>query len=121
MEKILLIDDEAFIKKMLKKLLETHNYEVLLAANGAEGIKLFNEHRPALIITDLIMPEQEGLETIMEIRNLNPDVKIIAMSGGGIKDPKFYLELAGKFGANHSFSKPIDNNKLLSTVKELLA
>lgn len=121
MAKILLIDDEAPVRKMLKKFFETNDYEVLIAENGVEGIELFYEHRPRIVITDLIMPEKEGLETIREIRDLNPDVKIIAISGGGIQDPTLYLELAKKFGAQYSFSKPIDNNKLLSTVKELLA
>jgi DNA-binding response OmpR family regulator len=121
MVKILIIDDEAPIRKMLKKLLERNDYEVLEASDGNQGIKLFNEHEPDLIITDLIMPDKEGLETIRELKKSNPDVPIIAISGGGITDPKMYLNLASKFGAVRTFAKPVDNDILLSTIKEILA
>ena len=121
MVKILIIDDEAPIRKMLKKLLERNEYEVLEAVNGNQGIKLFNEQDPDLIISDLIMPEKEGLETIRELKKLNPDVPIIAISGGGIQDPKMYLDLASKFGAIRTFAKPVDNEILLSTIKEILS
>jgi len=121
MLKILIIDDEAPVRKMLKKLFERNDYEVLEAANGIQGLKLFNEQHPDLIISDLIMPEKEGLETIRELKKLNPDVRIIAISGGGITDPKMYLDLASKFGAVRTFSKPIDNEILLSAIKEILS
>jgi YesN/AraC family two-component response regulator len=88
MVKILIIDDEAPIRKMLKQLLERNEYEVLEAVNGNQGIKLFNEQDPDLIISGLIMPEKEGLETIRELKKSNPDVPIIAISGGGIQDPR---------------------------------
>ncbi len=120
MKKILIIDDEAFIRKMLGKMLAKNNYEVMDAPDGVQGMKRFKEQAPDLIITDLIMPEKEGLETIREIKKLDPKVKIIAMSGGGVVDPEMYLELARKFGAQYSFTKPIDNKALLSKVKQLL-
>lgn len=120
MEKILIIDDEAPIRKMLKKLFENNNYEIMDACNGKLGVDLFKEYEPDLIITDLIMPEKEGLETIREIRRINPDVKIIAISGGGVNKPEMYLDLAKKFGAHHSFAKPVNNKELLLTVKNLL-
>ena len=121
MLKILIIDDEAPVRKLLKKLFEKNNYEVLEAANGIQGIKLFNEQHPDLIISDLIMPEKEGLETIREIKKSNPDVPIIAISGGGLADPKIYLNIARNLGAVRTFSKPIDNEILLSTIKEILS
>jgi YesN/AraC family two-component response regulator len=120
MTKILIIDDETHIRKMLKNLFERNGYETIAAEDGIQGIKLFKEHRPDLIITDLIMPEKEGLETIKEIKKLNPDTKIIAMSGGGVVDPETYLNIAKKFGAQYSFSKPIDNEELLLAVQNLL-
>ncbi len=120
MKKILIIDDEALIRKMLGKLFEKNGYEVLAAHNGNQGIQLFKDHDPDLVVTDLIMPEKEGMETIRDIRKLNPEVKIIAISGGGVVDPELYLTLARKFGAQYSFSKPIDNEKLLLAVKALL-
>jgi YesN/AraC family two-component response regulator len=121
MKKILIIDDEASFLKMLKKLFEKNGYEVIGARDGNQGIKLFKEHSPDIIITDLIMPGKEGLETIREIKALNASIKIIAMSGGGVGNPEMYLEIAKKFGAQHSFRKPINNETLLLTVKKLLS
>jgi len=121
MPKILIIDDEALIRKMLKKFLEMNGFQIIVAENGSKGIALFNAHHPDLIITDIIMPEKEGLEIIQEIRKTNPHIQIIAISGGGAVDPELYLDLAKKFGAQHSFSKPIDNEKLLRTIKKILS
>ncbi|MBC2705829.1 response regulator [Desulfobacula sp.] len=121
MKQILIIDDEASIRKMLKKLFEKNGYAVIDAQDGSQGVKLFKEHEPDLIITDLIMPEKEGLETISEIKKINPDTKIIAMSGGGVVEPEMYLDLAKNFGAQYSFNKPIDNEALLAAVKHLMS
>ncbi len=106
---------------MLRKLLVKNGYEVIEAQNGNQGIVLFNDHNPDVVITDLIMPEKEGLETIGKLKKLNPDVSVIAISGGGMTDPKMYLDLASKFGAVYTFSKPVDNDILVSTINELLA
>ena len=119
MTKILLIDDEKSILKMLKKLLELNNYDVAVAENGNEGIKLYQKFTPDIVVTDLIMPDKEGLETIRELKEIDPDVKIIAMSGGGNSDPKMYLSFAEQFGAAKVLKKPIDNDKLLSAINEL--
>ena len=120
MTKILIIDDEEPIRKMLRMLLEKNGYDVMDAHNGIQGVKLFKEHGPDIIITDLIMPDKEGLETIREIKKINPNIKIIAMSGGGVVDPDIYLDMAKKFGAQYSFAKPVNNDELLSTIKKLL-
>jgi DNA-binding response OmpR family regulator len=120
MLKILLIDDEKAITKMLKKFLESHDYEVITAGDGVQGVALYKEHHPDLVITDLIMPEKEGLETIGELKQIDPAVKIIAMSGGGINTPETYLFLAKKFGAITTFEKPIDNEELLAEVRSIL-
>ncbi len=121
MKKILIIDDEPPIPKMLKKLLEKNSYQVLEASDGKQGIESYKEHDPDLIITDLIMPEKEGLETIGQLKKLNPNVKIVAISGGGVNDPKMYLHLAENLGAIKAFSKPIDNEILISAIKEILS
>jgi len=121
MAMILIMDDEAQVRKMLKKVLEKNGYDVIEAVNGNQGIKLYEQLLPDLIITDLIMPEKEGLESIRELKKINPDVKIIAMSGGGIADPKVYLNLATKLGAVHTFAKPVENEILVSTIKELIS
>ena len=121
MSKILIIDDEAPVRKMLKKLLERNEFDVIEAIDGNQGIKMYHEERPDLIITDLIMPGKEGLESIRELKKIYPHVQIIAISGGGFVDPKMYLDLASKLGAVRTFAKPVDSDILLSTIKELLA
>ena len=117
MSKILIIDDDLLVRKMLTKLLKKNGYAVITAVDGKNGIELFNQHRPNLIITDLIMPEKEGLEIIREIKKLGPNVHIIAISGGGTIEPILYLDLAIKLGADQAFSKPIDTDALLSAIK----
>lgn len=120
MKKILIIDDEPPIRKMLTKLLMKNGYDVIEAEDGKSGTRLCNQYYPDLIITDLIMPEKEGLETIRELKKTNPTIEIIAISGGGLNDPKMYLNMALKFGAVRSFEKPVDNELLLSAIKEIL-
>ncbi len=121
MPTILLIDDEAPLRKMLRTLLERNGFQVLEAPDGRHGVALYKAHHPDLVITDLIMPEKEGLEVIRELKVLDPDVKIIAVSGGGIVDPVMYLKLAENFGAQYALSKPISNKDLLSIINTLLA
>ncbi len=120
MKKILIIDDEELIRKMLTKFLEKNGYKVMVTHNGDQGIKLFKEIEPDIIITDLLMPDKEGLETIIEIKKIDPDVKIIAISGGGKGDPKMYLNLASKLGANRTFTKPVDTDVLLVAIEEII-
>ena len=81
MGKILIIDDEPYILLMLKKMLEKAGYEVDLAANGQKGMELFEKNKTDLVITDIIMPDKEGIETIIELRSAFPNVKIISISG----------------------------------------
>ncbi|RLD52165.1 MAG: response regulator [Bacteroidetes bacterium] len=119
MERILVIDDEPHILLMVKKMLERAGYEVDLASNGSEGLRLFNKIRPALVITDIIMPEKEGLETIREMRRIRSDLKIIAMSGGGKISADNYLETAKIFGASRLILKPFSQKQLLTYVEEL--
>ena len=121
MFKILIIDDEPSIRKMLRRLLEKNNFEVIDAENGNEGIRLFREHEPDLVITDLLMPDKEGLETIREIKEIEPDAIIIAITGGGMAAPEMYLRLAKQLGAHHAFSKPLENDELLSTIQAILS
>ena len=120
MPTILLIDDEAPLRKMLKILLERNGFQVLEAPDGHHGVALYKAHHPDLVITDLIMPEKEGLEVIRELKAFDPNIKIIAVSGGGIVDPMMYLKLARQFGAQYALSKPISNTDLLSTINSLL-
>mgnify|MGYP001553555652 CR=1 FL=1 len=120
MAKILIIDDEQPIRRMLSTLFERNGYEVLTASDGNKGLAATREFNPDLIITDLLMPEKEGLETIKEIREIDTEVKIIAISGGGVVQPEMYLKLAEKVGADMSMTKPVDNATLISSVKQLI-
>jgi YesN/AraC family two-component response regulator len=105
---------------MFGQILRREGYEVVEALNGKAGLKLYRENPTDLIITDLIMPEKEGLETIMELRRDFPDVKIIAISGGGKIDGEEYLFMAQKFGVQRTFAKPVARADLLKAVRELL-
>lgn len=118
--RILVIDDEEEVREILKQMLELDGYEVLTAENGNQGLKLFRKHQIDLVITDIIMPEKEGIETIIELRNEKSDVKIISISGGGRINPIDYLAMAKKLGAIKSFTKPFERKKLLKAVEELL-
>ena len=120
MKRILIIDDETNILLMLKKMLERAGYEIDLASNGEEGLRLFSNASFDLVITDIIMPEKEGLETIREMRKMQPEMKIIAMSGGGKISADNYLETAKIFGASRIMEKPFTQQAMVSTVKELL-
>jgi DNA-binding response OmpR family regulator len=120
MQKILIIDDEPHILLMLKKMLERVGYEIEIATSGIEGIKLFKESGSDLVITDIIMPEKEGLETIREMRRIKSDLKIIAMSGGGKVSADNYLHIARIFGAAKSIAKPFTQKEMVSAVQSLL-
>lgn len=100
--------------------LEAHGYEVKDADDGRAGLRLFRENPTDLIITDLIMPEKEGIETISEVKGEFPDVKIIAISGGGRFGPAGYLDIAKAIGAEKTFTKPIELKELIHAVEELI-
>ena len=120
MAKILVFDDEPSILLMIKKMLEKEGHEVDIALNGREGIELFEKNKPDLLITDILMPEKEGLETILELRRKYPELKIIAISGGGRIGPDGYLPSAKLFGADMVFQKPLIQKEFLLAVSILL-
>jgi DNA-binding response OmpR family regulator len=120
MHRILIIDDDHHILLMIKKMLERAGFEVDLASNGDEGLKIFKKLSFDLVITDIIMPEKEGLETIREMKRLRSDLKIIAMSGGGKVSSDNYLNTAKIFGATKIMTKPFTQNQMVSAVRELL-
>jgi DNA-binding NtrC family response regulator len=120
MERILVIDDEQQIRSMLRLMLERDGYEVVEAPDGIEGIKAYRQKPADLIITDLIMPNKDGIGMIIELQKEFPDVKIIAMSGGGLNKPEGYLKGATKLGAACTLTKPIDREKMLRAVKNII-
>ena len=120
MARILIIDDESQIRSMLRLMLERVGYEVVEAPDGIEGIRKYREKPADLIITDLIMPNKDGIGMIIDLKKEFPKVKIIAMSGGGVNRPEGYLDGAKKLGANRTLTKPIDREQMLMAVKETL-
>ncbi len=120
MGRILVIDDEETVLEVVQQILERHGYDVLLTDDGDEGIRLCREEEVDLVITDVIMPNKEGLEIILELRRNFPNVKVIAMSGGGHIGPNEYLDLAAKMGAQRTLNKPFVMNDLLIAVREVL-
>ena len=116
---VLVIDDEPQIRDLLSSILEMEGYTVLVAADGRQGVELYRRQPADVVMTDMIMPEQEGIETIRELLRLNPEVKVVAMSGGGRLEPDTYLELAKRMGAAHTLTKPFSIQDVVETVKQL--
>jgi DNA-binding response OmpR family regulator len=121
MAKILVIDDEPSILIMIKKMLEREGHLVDTAANGRVGTELFEKNNHDLIITDIIMPQKEGLEIILELRKKHPKLKIVAISGGGRIGPEGYLPSAKLFGADMVFQKPLVKNEFVEAISKLLS
>lgn len=120
MAKILIIDDDELVRATLKRVLRGSDHEVLTAFDGRHGLAVFAQEPADLVITDIIMPDQEGLETIREIRRQAPDTKIIAISGGSRLGNIDYLEMAQKLGAAEILNKPFDPTALLAGIARCL-
>lgn len=120
MSAILIIEDDRELREMLKTALLRKEYTVIEAENGKEALIHFKPGVTDLVITDLIMPEQDGLEVIMKIRELKHGIKVIAISGGGKAGPESYINLAKALGADAVYSKPFSINDLISKIDELL-
>ena len=118
--RIMVIDDDDQMRVLLRQVMEWAGYEVVEAEDGREGMQIQRRQPADLVITDLIMPEQEGLETIGLLRKEFPRTRIIAISGGGRIGPEAYLPAAQELGADRVFSKPFDVRELAGAVKELL-
>jgi DNA-binding response OmpR family regulator len=120
MAKILIIDDEPQIRGVLRKALERAGHEVREAGDGLKGITSFRQEPADLVITDILMPDKEGLESIQELKALRPGLRIIAVSGGIPSAPMDVLAVARTFGASRTFWKPFDLATLLAAVEDEL-
>lgn len=120
MPRILLIDDDPTIQKVFSQFLTSRGYDVFQAENGRIGLQMMRENRPDLIITDIMMPEMDGLEILLKIRESNDDVPVIAISGGMRALPINFLQQAKLFGAHHVFEKPVPLGVLLEKILDLL-
>lgn len=120
MARLLLIDDMVSVRKLLANALTDAGHEVVQAGDGAEGLKLIRQGGIDLVITDLIMPGKDGIETIIELRRDYPALPILAMSGGGRVDSNTYLALARRLGVAKTIAKPFRPEHLVSEVAEIL-
>lgn len=120
-KKVLVIEDDTLTRITLCKLFTKMNYEPVEACNGFGGIKLFRSHKPDVVITDLLMPDKEGLSTISEIRAISKSVPIVAMTSGGSTHNMNFLGIARELGANHTLSKPFKPDEIFQLLQALEA
>jgi DNA-binding response OmpR family regulator len=120
--RLLVIDDDNLVRAALTDMLQTAGFEVVTASNGRLGLELLNTTPVDAIITDILMPEQEGLETIREARQRFPDIRILAISGGGAGGGETQLlRFAESFGADQTLPKPFTGSQLVAALRALLA
>ena len=119
--KILVIDDDFLIRCTLARILESSGHEVATAADGRRGMAAFRSALPDLVITDILMPEQEGIETIRQMRRERPQTKIVAISGAGRPGGFDILSMARRLGADDVIAKPFGAEELLGSVHRLNA
>lgn len=121
MARVLVVEDEQQMRRMIGRVLAAAGHRVLEAENGEKALSLLAAGIPDLVITDLFMPEKEGIETIRAIRQNHPDLPIIAMTGGGYHGNLQLLSVAEKFGANARLAKPFRSDELLAVVAKVLS
>ena len=121
MATILVIDDDQEVREFLVTVLERAGHDVAAAANGRDGVAMFRDKPVQVVITDIIMPEKDGIETILDLRREHPDLKVIAISGGGRTTPENYLHSARLLGADRAMRKPFKNEEILRAIDELAA
>ncbi len=122
MSKLLIVEDDAQVRAMLRESLVIEGFEIVEAENGRQALDRFRAELPDLVITDIIMPEQDGVETIHALRKEFPKAKIIAISGGSAHIAGDYLlGTAGALGAVSTFEKPLDMAILIQAIRKALA
>jgi CheY-like chemotaxis protein len=119
--RILLIEDDANVRLALKQALQRAGHEVAEARDGRDGVERYSAQPADLVVTDLVMPNQEGIETIEQLRRLTPSLPIVAISGGGRTGNRDVLALAAKVGASRTMAKPFRPRELVQVIAGLLA
>ena len=117
---ILIIDNEAPVRNVLQKMLVNNGYLAAQVSNSTEGLALLQSDTFDLVITELIMPDPDGFETMREIKTRKPDIKVIAMSGHFEHDPEDYKEVLKSCGADEVLKKPVDTEEMVERIEELL-
>ena len=120
MTTILVVDDHKELRTVVRRVLTEVGYEVAEAEDGAAALVAFRAHPPALVITDIVMPEKTGIEIIATMKREHPEVKVLAISGGGRTHVMDFLAIARKTGADAALEKPFRKSDLLARVAELL-
>lgn len=120
-EKILIVDDNEQLLSMMNEFLVDNDYDVVCSLDGVGAKQLFSEFNPDIVITDIVMPNVDGIELLIEIRKINPDIKVIVMSGGNKGYADTYLQMADKLGADVILNKPFQLKDLLVEIKKLIA
>ncbi len=118
MNRLLLIEDDCSLRRLLAQMLTRAGYTVYEAANGRGALKLLASMPIDVVVTDMIMPDMEGVETIRLLRREYPAVKIVAISGGGINSAESYLEIAQKMGVHRTLAKPFMPAELMTAIRE---
>jgi len=121
MANILVTDDEELVRFTIREMLEAHGHVVSEAKDGNELIAHCNQHATDIVVTDIIMPEKEGIESIIELKQDRPEIKVLAISGGGRTKNMDFLDVAKQFGANGVLAKPFTEEELIEAINELLA
>ena len=121
MANILLVEDESLVSETLSSAMKSKGHTVVVAVNGVEGMKKFTEGRFDLVVTDIIMPDKEGIGLIMEMRREAPNVKIVAISGGGRTGNVEFLKMAHDLGAMATLKKPIRLAEFFAVLSECLS
>jgi len=121
MGKVLIIDDENEIRKLVARFLKKLGFDSDEAENGILGLELFKQNQYEFVVTDIIMPEKEGLETIRDMRKINQNAKILGISGGSLKWNFDYLKTARLLGAQVTLNKPFDFDEFSDSVKKLIS
>ena len=116
--KILLVEDDRITRLKLKRWLQELNCEVIEASSGNDGIDQYHDHRPDLVITDIIMPQKDGIQMMLELQREYSDLNMFFISGVGEKEPGEYLPQVEKIGVLRTFVKPVDKDELLAAVVE---
>jgi len=116
----LVVDDDPTVRESLEILLEHYGFQVAVARNGRQGLAAFDKVVPDVVLTDIMMPEQDGIETIAAMRKARPDAKIVAMSGANPVGKANYLRMAVKLGADRGVPKPLSARELLSVLRAIL-
>ena len=120
MARILIIDDDETIRSVFKRFLEGKGYDVAVAADGRQGLRVLEDGPIDLVITDIMMPETDGLEVVMAIRGRESEIPVIAISGGMHAMPMDFLPMAKKFGACDVLYKPVELDDLLASIEKCL-